>query len=300
MNYEILYNENSILGECPIWDEKSQRLFWIDGLGKKVHIFDPVSGRNISYQIPQQVGSLALTDRDNILILALQDGIYTLDIDGGAIKQHLPIEENLPGNRFNDGKCDCMGRFWFGSMNTDANDGNDGCAATGSLYCLSANRKIKKVFSGVTISNGMGWDLENRQFYYIDSAQKAVFAFDFDLESGELGNRRVVVDLDKKADELPDGMAVDSGGMLWVAIWGGYRVCRFDPRNGSCLAQIILPVRNITSCAFGGKNLDELYVTSANIDSKGTEKELAGSLFRVKVQTGIKGGRNCRFILSIT
>ena len=293
MDYEIIYNENSILGECPTWDAKTQRLFWIDGLGKKVHIFDPASNNNISFEISQPIGSLSLSNKDGVIILALQNGIYEFNTNNGEIKPYLTLEDELPGNRFNDGKCDSQGRFWFGSMNTEANSGSSECAATGSVYCLSA-KKIIKVFSNVTISNGMGWDFGNRHFYYIDSSQKLVFTFDYDSISGQLKNRRIVVDLKSKKNELPDGMAVDSHGMLWVAIWGGFRVCRFNPQNGSCLDEIVFPVKNITSCAFGGKNLDELYVTSSNIDAEGMEKELAGALFRVK--TGIVGMQSHRFI----
>lgn len=295
MDYEIVYNENSVLGEGPVWDEKTQRLFWIDGLGQKVHIFDPVSAANISFDTPQMVGSLVLTENDHVVVLALQDGIYTLDTNTGAIKCCLTLEADLPGNRFNDGKCDCMGRFWFGSMNTDANSGDAGCAATGSVYRLAAGGKVTKVFSGVTISNGMAWDMNKRRFYYIDSPTKTVSAFDFDSENGALANRRVVVDLTKKENELPDGMTIDSEGMLWVAIWGGYRVCRFDPENGKCLAKIRFPVKNITSCEFGGARLDELYVTSSSLDTSETEKEYAGALFRVN--PGVSGTYTNRFIL---
>lgn len=294
MDYEIVYNENSVLGEGPIWDEKTQRLFWIDGLGQKVHIFNPASSENISFDIPQPIGSIALTNDDNIVVMALQDGIYTLDTNTGALESYLTLEDDLPGNRFNDGKCDSMGRFWFGSMNTAANSGDAGCAATGSVYCLSADKKIIKVLSGVTISNGMAWNMNKRRFYYIDSPSKSVFAFDFEPENGTLASRRVVVDLTEKENELPDGMTIDSDGMLWIAIWGGYRVCRFNPEDGKCMAEIRFPVKNITSCEFGGENLDELYVTSSNLDAKETEKEYAGALFRVK--TRVSGIYTNRFI----
>ena len=294
MDYEIVYNDSSILGEGPTWDEMTQRLFWIDGLGKQAHIFDPASDRNVSFHVPQPVGSIALTNKAGVILAALQDGVYTLNTNDGTLKPYLMLEEGLPGNRFNDGKCDCMGRFWFGSMNTAANSGNADCAATGCVYSLSANRKLVKAFSDVTISNGMGWDRANRQFYYIDSPQHSVWAFDFDSAKGTLANRRVAIDLKMKEGELPDGMTVDSEGMLWVAIWGGYRVCRFDPRDGSCLTEVFLPVKNVTSCAFGGEHLDDLYVTSSNIEAEGTKKELAGALFRVK--TKVAGTRSHRFV----
>lgn len=295
MNYEIVYNENSVLGEGPVWDEKTQRLFWIDGLGQKVHIFDPVLSENTSFELPQAVGSLVLTEKDNIVVLALQDGIYTLDTNDGAVTRYLTLEDNLPGNRFNDGKCDCWGRFWVGSMNTAANSGGAGCGATGSVYFLASGRKVTKVFSGVTISNGMAWNMKKRLFYYIDSPCKKVFAFNFDHENGTLTNQRVVVDLTENKNELPDGMAIDSEGMLWIAIWGGYRVCRFDPECGKCLAEIRFEAKNITSCAFGGEYLDELYVTSSCLDAAEIEKKYAGALFRIKV--GVSGTYTNRFIL---
>lgn len=293
ISYEIVHNENSLLGEGPTWDDQSRRLFWIDGLGKQVHVFDPASGQDVSFPVPQPVGCLALTNRNGVVLLALQDGLYTLNTEDGVVAPHLSLEADMPGNRFNDGKCDSQGRFWFGSMNTAANSGECGCGATGSVYCL-ARRELRKAFSGVTISNGMGWGLDNRHFYYIDSPQRVVFCFDFDPVKGELANQRVVVDLTRHDKELPDGMAVDAEGMLWVAIWGGHRVCRFDPRNGNCLAEIQFPVTNITSCAFGGENLDELYVTSASIGATGPGADLAGALFRAR--PGVRGMPTRRFV----
>ncbi len=287
---KIVHAGKSLLGEGPTWDEQRQRLFWLDGLGKLIHLFDPASGKNASFPVPQPVGSLTLTNRNDVLLLALQDGLYTLDITDGHLALYLPLETELPGNRFNDGKCDRAGRFWFGSMNTAANSGDANCAATGSVYCLE-RREVRKVFSGVTISNGLGWSPDNRRFYYIDSPLKAVAAFDFDVARGELSQRRVVVTLE---EGLPDGLAVDAEGMLWVAIWGGYRVCRFDPRNGTCLAELRFPVKNITSCAFGGARLDELYVTSSSLEAEGTEREVAGALFHTP--PGVRGTPSHRFV----
>ena len=293
ISYEVVTNVQSKLGECPTWDDQTQRLFWVDGLGQEVHVFDPASGKDVFFPVPQPVGSLALTDRAGVVLLALQDGLYILNTNNGTLTPYLTVEADMPGNRFNDGKCDSLGRFWFGSMNTAANEGGGGCAATGSVYCME-KRKLKKIFSGVTISNGLGWDLDNRRFYYIDSPCRVIFGFDYDAVTGALANRRVVVDLTRYDKELPDGMAVDAEGMLWVAMWGGYRVCRFDPRDGTCLAELKFPVRNITSCAFGGKSLDELYVTTSRIDAEGAEKELAGALFRVK--PGVRGLKSHRYI----
>lgn len=296
MKVEIASKISSSLGECPTWDARSGKLFWVDSLGRILHVFDPEDGVNVSFPLRQQVGSLALTDKENIVLLAMQDGIHVMDTSDGSSRPYLLLEADIPGNRFNDGKCDCEGRFWFGSMNTEANKAEAGRAATGSLYRLTAGGELKKMLPAVTISNGMGWNLENNRFYYIDSPRRVVLEFDFDPVCGELGGTRAAVDMTKNGKELPDGMAVDCEGMLWVAIWGGGSVRRFDPRRGSFLSELVFPVKNITSCAFGGKCLDDLYVTSSNIGAEGDELKYAGSLFRVNTG-GISGVPVGRFRL---
>jgi sugar lactone lactonase YvrE len=161
----------------------------------------------------------------------------------------------------------------------------------GGLYLLEKNRKLRKVLSGVSISNGLGWSPDNKIMYYIDTPTRKVSAFDYHLDSGEIENRRTVVDfLVQQQLGSPDGMAVDAEGMIWVAHWGGSRVTRWDPQSGKLLEMIQIPALQVSSCCFGGKNLDDLYITTARngLDQKILDSQpLTGALF--KVRPGVQG-----------
>jgi sugar lactone lactonase YvrE len=193
------------------------------------------------------------------------------------------VEPRLAGNRFNDGKCDLTGRFWAGTMDIEER------RASGALYFLERN-KVRRVLGGVTISNGLGWSPNNDTMYYIDTPTRRVCAFDYNAETGKVKDRRTVVDFNPDQQGSPDGMAVDTEGKMWVAHWGGSRVTRWNPATGRPLDAVILPVSQVTSCCFGGRNLDELYITTARtgLDREALLRQpLAGGVFRVK--TGLRG-----------
>jgi sugar lactone lactonase YvrE len=163
-------------------------------------------------------------------------------------------------------------------------------ASNASLYCLEPSGKLRKVFSNVMVSNGLGWSPDNKTMYYIDSPTRKVVAFDYNLGSGEISNKLVVVDFAGNELGNPDGMAVDAEGMLWIAHWGGAAVSRWNPSTKKRLEIIQLPAEHTSSCCFGGRNLDELYVTSAREGLD--ERELkhhpeSGGIFRIK--TGVRG-----------
>jgi sugar lactone lactonase YvrE len=222
---------------------------------------------------------------DGGLVIASQQGLYGLDLGSKVLTPLTDMVAEKEGNRFNDGKCDAAGRFWVGTM--DAPDRNP----TGALYVLERGHKLRKVLSDVTVSNGLGWSPDNRKMYYIDSPTKKVSSFDYTLSTGEIGNRRTIVDFETaRQPGSPDGMTVDEEGMIWVAHWGGGRLTRWDPSDGKLLETIAVPADQVSSCCFGGSNLDDLYITSARHEldpARLAAKPLGGSIFVTKV--GVRG-----------
>ncbi len=285
MNPEVASNVKAELGEGPSWDADKEILYWVDIKGGLVYAHklgnpsDKIVGRgkSISSAVPRSNGGLALT---------LEHGFFSLDTTSGKMEPiSEPIEANVDGSRFNDGKCDPAGRYWAGTM--DEKEGSP----LGSLYYLAKGKGVKKVLSQITVSNGLGWSPDSKTMYYIDSPTRRVSSFDYSLQTGDISNRRIAVNFDEtKQPGVPDGMAVDAEGMIWVAHWGGARMTRWNPSTGKLLETITLPADQVTSCCFGGKNLDELYITTARADLSEkvlATQPLAGSLFVTKV--GVKG-----------
>jgi len=232
---DIAFDGHATLGEGPVWDAEQQRLVWLDILPGLVHRFDPATGGGDVFGVGKPVGSAGLRHGGG-LVLAVEDGFALLD-------------------PFNEGKCDPAGRFLAGTMAYDLTPG------AGSVYRLGADLAITKLFGGVTISNGLAWTADGATLYYIDSPTQSVDAFDYDTETGRLGNRRRVVDIPAAAG-LPDGMTIDTDGCLWVALYGGSAVHRYTP-DGRLDTVLSFPASNITCPVFGGPGLDMLYVTSA-------------------------------------
>lgn len=288
-NAELILNHESLLGEGPSWDEAAQRLYWVNIMEKKLHIYDPVKQANDTFQLDQYVGA-AVKRSTGGLVLALQHGFHTFDLN---TEQLTPIEDpesHLPNNRFNDGKCDPAGRFWAGTMAIE------GGGNVGALYCLDTDLSVRKAFGGVGCSNGLAWSPDHKTMYYIDTPTRQVAAFDYNIESGEIQNKRIAITI-PEGEGGPDGMTIDAEGNLWIAHWGGYKVSKWDPVSGKHLADIPIPAKQVTSCVFGGENLDELYITTARIGLE--EQELqkhphSGGLFRVK--TEVKGMATYEFL----
>jgi sugar lactone lactonase YvrE len=192
-------------------------------------------------------------------------------------------ERELPRNRFNDGKCGPGGRFWAGTMSMDRE------AGAGSLYCLEPDLSIRRVLSAVTTSNGLAWSTDSRTLYYIDTRTRAVAAFDYDPAAGTLTGRRELIRVPGELGK-PDGMCIDSEGLLWIAMFGGGTITRWRPEDGSLEASFALPVPRVTSCCFGGADLDTLYITTARVglsDAELAAYPLSGGLFRLAA--GVRG-----------
>ena len=281
MESDLLLDVKSELGEGPSWDSRDGVLYWVDIFRGLVHRYSPDEPKDEGFQAGQYVSSV-VPSRSGGVVVTLQHGFYALKL-GGQPTRIAEVEGGLTGNRFNDGKCDPHGRLWAGTMDLEEK------RPLGALYVLEKGGSVRKVFGKVTVSNGLGWSPDHRTMYYIDTPTKLVRAFDYSDSTGETTNGRTAVDMSGQPG-FPDGMAVDAEGMLWVAHWGGWRVTRFDPRNGKALVHVDIPASQVTSCCFGGKRLDQLYVTTAKagIGPEETAKgSPAGGLFRI--ETGVRG-----------
>lgn len=274
---ECVLEARALLGEGPVWDVERGILYWVDIERGEVHRFDPGRFEDKAVSLGMRVGAV-VPARSGELVVATQDGFGIFDQRKGRLTALANPEADNPDNRFNDGKCDPVGRFWAGTMSMSGRKG------AGALYCLDTDASVTRRIEGVSISNGLAWSLDEQTMYFIDSPTRQVVAYDYDADTGEVANERVVVDV-PAAEGTPDGMAIDAEGKLWIAMWGGWQVCRFDPGSGRLIESISLPVARVSSCAFGGPNLDWLYITTAR---KGLREEdlreqpLAGGLFRCR------------------
>jgi sugar lactone lactonase YvrE len=277
MQAELLFDAQATLGEGPAWDEKTQALFWVDILGKRLHVWK--DGRGDFLQLDEFIGCVA-PRRDGGLIAALHASFWTVDRVAGQ-ETFLASVSEPASNRFNDGKCDPAGRFLAGTMDMDEK------AASGALYSLTANQPPKKLLDGIRISNGLAWSPDYRIFYYIDTPTRQVRAYDYDLDAGNISNPRVVIEVPSEMG-WPDGMTSDMDGRLWIALWGGSRVSKWNPLTGRKEAEIAVPAPHVTSCVFGGPRRDLLYVTTARLglaESALASHPLSGALFQIQTQT---------------
>lgn len=250
---DVALDAGAQLGEGPVWDDRSQRLIWVDIIGQAVHFFDPASGADRSVDVPGTPG-VAIPRRNGGLVLAIGHGFGFLD-ESGRFEQIVELPQGDVPARMNDGNCDAAGRFWAGSTGFNAE------AGAAVLYRLDPDLSVTRVLEGVTESNGIDWSPDDRLMYYVDSMEGRVDVFDFDLDAGSISHRRPFVAVDD-VEVLPDGLTVDADGYVWVACWGGAAVRRFAP-DGSPAGGVSLPTPNITSPVFGGPGLDRMFITSA-------------------------------------
>jgi sugar lactone lactonase YvrE len=242
----------SELGEGPCWDAASQALYWVDIPAGRVHCLDS-AGEHSSWDVGMPVGA-AVPRASGGLVVAAGNGFYSLDPGSGDVDL-LAAAPGQPDTRMNDGKCDRAGRFYAGTMAMDESPGQ------GSLYRLDPDHTLTEIYTGIGISNGIGWSPDDRLMYYIDSFDYRVDVLDYDPQAGRMGERRTFARLGSD-DVVPDGMAVDSEGGVWVAVWGASVIQRYDSA-GELTSVVRLPAAHVTSCAFGGPELDQLYITTA-------------------------------------
>lgn len=269
-------------GESPMWSVREQALYWTDNLGAVIHRLDPESGSAQNFVLGQNVMGIGLRERGGlVLALAKQLAFYE---PGGELELLMGVEYDQPHNRFNDGKVDRRGRYWAGTMNDV-----DWDAPSGSLYRLDPSLGLSHLRGAVVCANGVGWSPDDRTFYFGESFRYAIFAYDFDSDAGVLSARRVFATVDRSSGAFPDGLTVDVEGGVWSVQNGAGRVVRYAPDGGVTHA-VEMPLPQPTSCIFGGRDLDVLYVTTSrqNMTPELLRRyPLSGSVFAVR--PGVSG-----------
>lgn len=269
---EVVVSAEALLGEGPVWDPTAVRLLWVDIWRHELHRYNPATGEDTVRAMPGEITAVALRNDTAGLIAAIGSDVVVLDEQDAVVERLATLPT---GERANDGKPDPRGRFLIGTMALE----HPGSAA---LYRLDGSYPVS-VIDGLTISNGLDWSPDDRTMYFADTPTEVIAAFDYDPDAGALSGRRTFIDL-IDVPGRPDGLTVDAEGGLWVAMARAGQVRHYDAA-GRLQDVIDLPVPRVTSCAFGGPMLDELYVTSGRFDM--TPEEIAraphsGSLFRIR------------------
>ena len=278
---EVAWPADDLTGECPSWDATAGLLRWVDIEGRRLHTLDPSTGRHTEYATSARIGCFTTSVHGRLLV-AMEHTFAWMQPDTGEVEVIAEPELGRSGNRFNDGGCDRRGRFLASSMNSQ----RDGPSA--SLWSLDSDLRVRELADGATVGNGLAFSPSGTTLYWADSPRECVFAFDYDLDTGVATNQRVWLDRGH-APGRPDGAAVDADGCYWSARWRGGCLARFTP-DGRLDRTVELPVTQVTMCAFGGPDLDTLFVTTARNhldESERHRQPLAGSLFAVRV--GVRG-----------
>ncbi|XP_028254473.1 regucalcin [Parambassis ranga] len=285
---ECVVKASALIGEGPVWEESEQTLLFVDIAGRKIHRWSPTTHQIRSVDTGDMVG-FAVPRSSGGYVAGVGRSIVAVDWSTQMMTSLAEVDEDKPNNRLNDGKVDPVGRLVAGTMGKEEQPAQVQ-RKQGSLFSVTSDLTVTKHLSQVDISNGLDWSLDQRTLYYIDSLSLTVDAFDYDLHTGHLGNRRVVYRMEE-GEGLPDGMTVDAEGRLWVACYNGGRVINVDPATGVRLQTVSLPVTKTTSCCFGGPDYSDLFVTSASLgldQSESQRQPLAGATFRVR-GLGVKG-----------
>ncbi|VVC31558.1 Hypothetical protein CINCED_3A011058 [Cinara cedri] len=283
------------LGEGPHWDISTQNLYFVDLHKSKINRYHPETGDYFSATIGGNYNGpvsfvIPVQGQANTFTVGLRESFGVVKWDGltpvTSPPEYLKLVDDTPGVRLNDAKADLTGRLWLGTMGGEIkeNPGNY-YKHQGSLFSVERDGIVVKRLTSVSISNGLAWSLDNKELYYIDTYKFAVEAYDFDIGSGELSNGRVIFDLPaNKINGDPDGMTIDTDGNLWVACFNSDLILKIDPKTGKLLLTVHLPAYQITSVAFGGFDLDELYVTTAArflTEEQKSKKKLSGAVFKL-------------------
>ncbi len=268
LNVEQRTDPIAELGECPVWHGSWPGLRWVDVLAGDLLTLDDATG-DVDRAHVSKVLSAFRPRRNGGTVVAVERGFMLLDEDL-AVDYAFPDLWSDPAIRMNDGGCDPAGRFYCGSMAySEVTD-------VGSLYCLDLDGRTRQVLTGITVSNGLAFPPGTSRAYYVDSPTRRIDLLEQD-EAGEFIDRHPFVLIEDGAG-LPDGLTLDAEGGIWVALWGGGQVRRYDP-DGRLDAVVELPATQVTSCAFGGSKLDRLYITTAHRELDPGEQPEAGSLF---------------------
>lgn len=277
---ELVLDAKARLGEGALWQPEQKLLYWIDNVANELHIFDPETGNNEKYSLPDRPGTVVPLHNGNMMV-AMENGVFEWNRETKALAFFAENPEQETGSRYNDGKCDSSGRFWVGTYA----DGKKQCA----LYRINGDGKVQKMLDDVICSNGIAWSIDKTKMYYIDTPTRVVQQFDYNDSTGEISNGKVIIRFPEGVGS-PDGSTLDSEGMLWIAHWGGACVSRWNPETGEMIGKVEVPTREVTSVAFGGDELETLYITT--VSEWADEETLAkyphsGGLFAVN--PGVKG-----------
>ena len=272
-------------GEGPVWDDRRATLLWLDYAERELLELDPALDSVIRTPLAVDVGAIGLVD-DASLIAAVPDGFAWIDRRSGRLSTMANVEPGPLPTRMNDGSCDPAGRFLAGSVGLRLEPG------IGALHRLDRHGTTRHLVDGLTVSNGLGWSPDGSTLYLVDS-QVGIDAFDYDVASGRLGARRRLISFPPDGG-VPDGLTVDTAGFLWVAMFGGGCLRRFAP-DGTPDERIELPVTHPTSVAFGGRDLEDLYITSAQAAPGTSDGDdlWAGMLLRCR--PGVRGRATARY-----
>ena len=287
MRIERVPTVHCLVGEGPLWDVEEQALYFIDIVGKAVHRFDPASAQTRSWDVGQVIGSMALRENGGAIV-ALKDGISTLDLESGAVTPLAAANHIHPRAQMNDGKVDRRGRFIVGSGDSDIRD----CRPYGTLYSLGTDHRLVELDRDIAISNGPCWSPDNKTLYFSDSLPYEIYAYDYDIETGAVANKRLFANT-RELGGIPDGATVDTDGLMWMAICEGRKIVAYRP-DGGIERMVEMPVRCPASVMFGGPNLDELYVTSIDLALLGRENDGGGDMF-VITGLGARGIAESRY-----
>lgn len=280
---KILSSKNLILGEGPIWLPHSKSLMWLDIKGKTLHTFSYNTNNCTSKNLVKSTTWILPILNSNLFLVGTEDGVEEYNHVENKYELKLQIEEDLPNNRLNDAKIDKIGNLWFGTMDDTENE------KSGSFYCLKPNYELIKIDDSYTVTNGPTITYDDKKLYHVSSLQKKVFCYE--KNNTTLSNKRIFFELDKN-DGYPDGLTIDDENFIWLAVWGGAKVLRISP-DGEVDKTITFPTSQITSCVFGGSEMNILFVTSASVGKNTSQDVNAGNLFSVK--TNKKGSTSPHF-----
>lgn len=279
----VVHRASAQIGEGPVWDARTQRLYWVDIPARLLHVFNPADGTNTTHECPDIVTSVSPRAAGGVL-LTLRRSFAFFDETTKRFETIADVEPDMPGNRFNDGKTDRRGRHWAGTMgDVDWNH------PIGNLYRFGTDLRPVRVEQQIRCSNGIAWSPDDRTMYFCESFAYVIHAYDFDAERGEIANRRTFATVDPESGSFPDGITVDAEGGVWCGqpVFG--RLVRYDP-SGRIERIIELPVSRGTSVMFGGPDLSTLYITTMRTtldDHQLSEEPLAGSI--LAIVPGVKG-----------
>jgi L-arabinonolactonase len=276
---ECIYHNRALLGESPVWSVDEKCLYWVDIEGRTFNNFNTSTSKNITINTGIRVSALALREPGGFIV-ATETGFQFYNSTENSFTLIGDPESNKPNNRFNDGRCDRAGRFWAGTMIEKGNQIPDA-----GLYSINQDLNYKKKCGGLILSNGLAWSPNNRTMYLADTRYPVVWAFDFDIDNGDICNQRKFIEFDLD-DGVPDGATIDTDGCYWLAQPRASRICRYTPK-GRKDTIVELPVSKPTMCAFGGSDLNILYITTSSLglsEKELEEQPLAGSLLGLDVK----------------